>query len=1377
MAYTVEFACRAELFQSAVRPFLTLKLKKSDAEAAIAQWSQRPYGQHTFYSCAVREDEPKSLRVGWHASSADMLAIDEVLPHEKDAVSVNEAFVPIRPAVQVGERLGLPTEGYLYHFLEGELIQEYRCMGGNTPRFKATLSRQGEMNAQTVETRPVNFILALWKRSGQVITDQYLLYSRNALGNHEIESVDPAFLEQHGVKLDMDQIIPLTGQAGQRQCHVVTQGDTLSSIAEQHQFAVEKLLALNPHWTDQHEQLKPGLPVYLESVSTYNHGHDIIYPASSILLDQGVFAIGDATKKTDFPVVVVAESQRSQFTALSPIRYAIDTKDETGKGEHPIPDLETFPGGMFKSEQTPYTLRQLRDGWLYVLAQNPETDAWEAREYKVEQGEFRYVAGDTAKERETSEPQPAKPQLLCPSDRPIFLSYAVKRWTQRVQDFYVDNEDARRRVMREVDWNHATHTAQVALIGDYVADLDRLSVFDWSSAGQNSQQTQSDFVKLIQTKTVQDFCYQLPLACDQFMVALDDPFGDLTDLYLKLLLPTLATTLSDEDHRKTLVAESIRSIVRVSIPKEDLPEIAPKDWVDFERAIDACLEYYYYKDVLSPQNDPTGDLQALYVGDLEIARQGYIKERVTLTRLGVNEESLKPYLKEYADRRRAHKEVDWKRLDAYYKSFIDNQAIAYQEIERAFPVLVDAFHTLGTEPLHLGIDLVNPEHMGYLITLISDMLDVLSVTSQQREEAEEKLLNALVQEQPDNLLALVPTFFSSDVYLELDKLLSEASLLQAIKGSNVAIGGAMSAFNDVIGFSLDDQSTILIKTKGLLLPLDQLIESAKASAVMRGAKGTALLSKHLYSTVALLLRSKKIIAGRNAAMATWAAQKIAEGEIEINGRFREETRRLQQRFNDLSKEYLDLKETLKHQTEGSKNYKKTSKRMDKIAKKLAKLVKKTPVFFKAYKQHAGETWMYDASKSASEKFSDIGRMDLVVAGLNAINFLIQMETLVKMNANTPYPDTKLQEQTVVYSAAWLVNSTAAMLRGLSLNQLQGESRLLERSLKYINSEKGIRRFSGAQRKLANQYIQRSMTAAFAGVVAAGLEAWQTVEAFKKADFAEDKVVLGLKTLVLTGQFLSWGGLGFNSLLSRGVGLALSRVLLGWMVAANFWLGLAYMAITAYQILFYKTPMESWLRRSIWGKEPKQDWTAAEEYRELLSLINQPSIQSALVRRSVQTLRSDSAATVVIESEQQFTLFFPRLQEGDSIGLAVNVGHGNQNGMAKTDTTNSRHLSAAELQAGRWEKKDDGLYYQVKLPFLLKQYINYRSKPFSEIVQVFVICMEEDPYAENDDEDINNVSTIYQFQFKPGDLPQTEMAKLKSLLPSQHQLARIEVNIE
>ncbi|MCC4819990.1 DUF2235 domain-containing protein, partial [Vibrio lentus] len=68
------------------------------------------------------------------------LSIPDVLAKPKGTNALNEAFLAVMPAVQFGERLGLATQGYYYHFSEGKLVQEYKIIGNGNCRFCLTYS-------------------------------------------------------------------------------------------------------------------------------------------------------------------------------------------------------------------------------------------------------------------------------------------------------------------------------------------------------------------------------------------------------------------------------------------------------------------------------------------------------------------------------------------------------------------------------------------------------------------------------------------------------------------------------------------------------------------------------------------------------------------------------------------------------------------------------------------------------------------------------------------------------------------------------------------------------------------------------------------------------------------------------------------------------------------------------------------------------------------------------------------------------------------------------------------------------------------------------------------------------------------------------------
>ncbi|MCE7638398.1 hypothetical protein LZT07_13820 [Vibrio fluvialis] len=64
---------------------------------------------------------------------------------------------------------------------------------------------------------------------------------------------------------------------------------------------------------------------------------------------------------------------KQSMLGIIPVRYAFDDNDENGQQLHPLPADGKQWHGQFKSKSRHYTLRQLRDGWLYVYDETAQT--------------------------------------------------------------------------------------------------------------------------------------------------------------------------------------------------------------------------------------------------------------------------------------------------------------------------------------------------------------------------------------------------------------------------------------------------------------------------------------------------------------------------------------------------------------------------------------------------------------------------------------------------------------------------------------------------------------------------------------------------------------------------------------------------------------------------------------------------------------------------------------------------------------------------------------------------------------------------------------------------------------------------------------------
>ena len=1363
-AYTLEFACQEPLFKQSVAPNLEMLLKSSSGQPAIKQWRQQAVKQTTHYACSIEVEEAKALQVGKH--HVVPFQLDNVMPHPKDSVTIQEAFIPLRPAIQVGSQLGLPTEGFLYHFLDDKLLNEYRFGGNKKYRFVATQSVAGSMNSAPSNASETDFILALWKRNGQTVDNQYLLFSKEPLDDNAVALVDHAFLDEHGIQLDMGELIPLTEGQAKRKKHIVAPGETLDQVAEQQSITVEELKTLNPYWRGDDAQPEAGSVLYLEPVSQYNHGKDVGYQSNTALLIQDILSMGSISEQATFPVVRVAQSSQNSFAAIAPVRYAIDNivpeslENEVAEGVHPIKDKQNFSGGVFVSDKVPYTLRQLRDGWLYTLHQPPEGDAWQLEEYQVREGEFYRCKGDDAAARLEAEPEAPQSHLMIRTECPYYLGYASQRWTDRIVAFYQSNEQARNDWLRDV--NAGTHRTPIEQIETCVADVGQcdLTQFDWSCATtQLEEEDPTGLVAPLVSRNLKSYQYQVPSHAAHDLVALDDPMADIVDLYLRLSQSVQLTIEDDAARRQTVIAETIRSLVRISLPAESMSVIPPQDWIEVEQDIDTCLEYHYFQTQMTQANAPRGDAKAAIWAEAESTVLAYPQAKARLAAKGIAPALLEKRLDEYTQRRKAHRQVDWKGLDKYYKTYIETQALAQTGILRDVPILISALETLGNDPLRMGIDIAQHDHQITLNTLLDCILNDLDLSSQSCPELHERIDQLIIA--PENLLGLTTSFFSSEIYAQTENLISQLDLSQFAENSRIPIGGFMSAFNDIIGFD-DPNSPLFTMTKGLLVSLDTIIENAKKATAVKGDKALHAMQMLRFRILNRVMKLPGLAARRSMAMAVWAQLYLRGGKVQLN-KLSHADRFGTNIYHHMSIEAGVLQKTLKTQMKGSPEYVKTSTELKDLNQRVSQFIDETPLVFEAYQDHqVGKHEFSSKAQNLSQKWDSVGRMDFVVSSLNLINVFNQMMSLQQIVESVPYPDTRRQELTLAYSTAWFINAVGSNLKGLSINNLKTETKLLDRSLKQIKASQSP---TVAQTVHAEQYIARSLIAGVAGVIAVGLEGWQSIEDFYQSKDSAEKALLAVKTLALSTQGFSWITLAIRSLMSRYVGLAIGGVLQGWMLAANFWGAALYGVVTIILLLTEKTPLEKWLKHSVWGKEPDPALSAEDEFFNLITLINQPSVHTQVLSRNVMPLASPYDTTTQVEIEQRLTFTLPNTYAGDTIALGIEV---------KPAGKAAQPFGAQEIAAGQWRQdpNEPSTYsYQLVLPRPIRQTVSYHASTEPSKIRIFVLKDMDNPYQTNSD---TTRSSIYQTQFAAGVNVTQEMVKLDAINLSQHTIIEVEV---
>lgn len=292
--YCFEVACSDETFRKSVG--YAFELAKTQQEALIGSWQTEATEHGTKYTAHTAFDEPKKLVAKVASNALGISVPDNVQVKPIGSGVVREAFIPVVPSVQLGERLGLPTEGYYYHFYNGRLVQEYKLLGNGKWAFYATRSTHEQLNDEQGYNIYQSAILVYWKLEGKDVENQHLIYLEQQITREELDNLNDDWLAQHGIKLDINELLAAPKQpVAERQTtqpaetekaeskpetHTVgtdsktNQRESWAAIAEQYGLSAKQLLDLNPQYNADPMSLKVGdrlmvqEPVDLDSTKT-----------------------------------------------------------------------------------------------------------------------------------------------------------------------------------------------------------------------------------------------------------------------------------------------------------------------------------------------------------------------------------------------------------------------------------------------------------------------------------------------------------------------------------------------------------------------------------------------------------------------------------------------------------------------------------------------------------------------------------------------------------------------------------------------------------------------------------------------------------------------------------------------------------------------------------------------------------------------------------------------------------------------------------------------------------------------------------------------------------------------------------------------------
>nr|WP_275440787.1 LysM peptidoglycan-binding domain-containing protein [Vibrio sp. Of7-15] len=223
---------------------------------------------------SVMENEPRPLHVMSGDASLNT-SLETVTLEAIDTHIAHDGFVPVQLGIEISERLGLPTSGYYYHFMDEALLHEYKIVDGDTTwGFQVTESTSSGLSDVLLSENVVSSCILLpWRVADAPVGPQHLFHSEFKLTQKEFDAIDGAWLAKNATLLDLDAIIAVGEQqffeaashCGEGHIHTVIKHDTLSEIAYDRGYRLDDVLDLNPDYKvgERRHTIYPGERIIL----------------------------------------------------------------------------------------------------------------------------------------------------------------------------------------------------------------------------------------------------------------------------------------------------------------------------------------------------------------------------------------------------------------------------------------------------------------------------------------------------------------------------------------------------------------------------------------------------------------------------------------------------------------------------------------------------------------------------------------------------------------------------------------------------------------------------------------------------------------------------------------------------------------------------------------------------------------------------------------------------------------------------------------------------------------------------------------------------------------------------------------------------------
>lgn len=945
--------------------------------------------------------------------------------------------------------------------------------------------------------------------------------------------------------------------------------------------------------------------------------------------------------------------------AIFPVRYALDESPQKGSAQGPNPLPKGWSGKPAELKTRSYTLRQLRDGWLYVWDSVDKT----FHEYQVKGEQFtRHKWADGQLNQDVrNNPGETHPYLLYPRRNQLRIAYSPVQWTWRMCELMRSSATEQTQWMRKIDLAGFCASGKVGH-GGPITELGK-SVSDILAAGETSPTFKSTLLPTQAPENGGPFKPafeealvrgKVPEQDTALFIALDDPLAMVDDLSMNL-----AGRLMEQGQFENLNQYKLQSAIAVqNLCGFDTKEFTPdsiKDPIKRQDYADDLYSLLGTNDEMERGKDlATADQAGMVVlGSTSATTAAQAKFKAKWGHLP-DREKWQAALEEWNAKRYWREDVRFDEVQKYLSKTTTEAQRLQDHCQRSEQDLIKWLDLLSPSAEAVFHDTTNEAQACLLIETAHALYTLLG----NGEKGQEWLCKQA--KQPSKLFGMALFNFNPELATLIKQVTHNFTTTGNLDDQGREGDGSAATLTPTSSSDATNIATRVAEIKAVL-DLDVVKNSKLYKAMSSAAKQslTTLIKVannqakdawHGLSTV-LLPAMKQEIALIIAVPQVLISTEISSAtQLSFNPNYQSEYQAWQMKLSTLNKKMKGARGVLERPGAA---YDQRSARisMQAFEEELKSLFLTRPNQLVA--KASGSTRLSAGVPKINNWLADLGRSELAsqLKTVGTTEYVTRTKTWMGQNLGNALPAllaglnvwnsfniakqaqndgdfTKAEWRNFGSAAAYAANAIAALWVGpawsragtMSLQVGEKTLKLAQASyIQWIDEAKTAAKTSGvgsAEATAANKIatyskglIFRTVTWAFFGAIATGVEAFQISEDVGDATSQEEKFLLWSKFGVVLGMSLIASGQLVGASLRYWFGFA--WVMSNPVTIIVAILGIAYLMITMAANRYKREGLRLWLYRCNWGRGAVSEWLGDEghskQIQDLLETLQRPSL--------------------------------------------------------------------------------------------------------------------------------------------------------------------------